>query len=258
MNKNQLDPFRIMLGGIVAKQDSDLLVELISATGLYFDQSLTKQQAYSHKTRTRELQGRIFAAYDRLAETDALMVANALAIGLQTIPDLLQSTSDKLRHARWVIQDDGLVVSDPDLREMFFPKGSQWDAFVIIRDIFDQAKTTLRLVDAYCDKKVFDYLSARSDRHLTVQILCWKNAPAVKNEAAAFVKQYPKWAIEVRQTNDFHDRFIIIDLTTCVHIGASINGAGNTAFMISKIEDQVNRNALLDVVERAWNSAVNE
>ena len=59
-----------------------------------------------------------------------------------------------------------------------------------------------------------------------------------------------------RQAKDFHDRFVVVDGNSCVHIGASINGAGKTAFMISKVEDQVNRDALLKQIEASWAGAV--
>jgi hypothetical protein len=62
--------------------------------------------------------------------------------------------------------------------------------------------------------------------------------------------------IQVRQAKDFHDRFVVLDGTSCVHVGASINGAGKTAFMISKVEDASNRDALIKQIEISWAAAV--
>ena len=61
--------------------------------------------------------------------------------------------------------------------------------------------------------------------------------------------------IEVRRAKDFHDRFVVLDGARCVHIGASINGAGKTAFMISAVEDPANRGALLQQIESSWSAA---
>jgi hypothetical protein len=69
------------------------------------------------------------------------------------------------------------------------------------------------------------------------------------------VKQHSGWTIEVRQATDFHDRFVVVDDTSCIHIGASINGAGKTAFMISRVEDQANQKGLLAAIESSWQAA---
>lgn len=98
-------------------------------------------------------------------------------------------------------------------------------------------------------------LAARSARSVKVRILCGQLASAVAGEAAAFTAQFPSWVIDVRKAKDFHDRFVVLDAARCVHIGASINGAGRTAFMISPIEDAENRTALLKQIESSWSVA---
>jgi hypothetical protein len=103
---------------------------------------------------------------------------------------------------------------------------------------------------------VFQLLSGRAAAPLDVRILCWQSASAVAGEAKAFVAQFRGWTIQVRQAKDFHDRFVVLDGTSCVHIGASINGAGKTAFMISRVEDQHNRDALLNQIETSWAAAI--
>ena len=39
-------------------------------------------------------------------------------------------------------------------------------------------------------------------------------------------------------TDEFHDRFLIIDKTLGYHIGASIKDAGKKCFAINRIEDK--------------------
>ena len=41
----------------------------------------------------------------------------------------------------------------------------------------------------------------------------------------------------------------------CVHVGASIKDAGKTAFMVSRVEDESNRVALLKQAEETWTAA---
>jgi hypothetical protein len=255
MAKSDLDPFRVILGVIAQRQDSDLLLDVVSATGLCFDESLTQQDDYSHKTRVRALRPRIVSAYDALDESSALGSANAMVAALGQHGDVLTEAIDKLRRVGWDVRDGELVVSKPDLREMFFPKGSQWDAFVVLRDVLANASTDLTIVDAYCDQAVFPLLMTRADKPLNVRILCWQYAPALAAEAKAFEAQHRGWKFCVRQAKDFHDRFVIVDGASCVHIGASINGAGKTAFMISQLEDPANKAALLSAIDGSWASA---
>jgi hypothetical protein len=251
-----LDPFRVLIGVTSAQRNSDLLTELASASGLQFDQKLSDEGSYSHKTRVRALTPRIVAAYDALDPTAALGAANALVAALSRHPDLYEQASDALRRIGWDIRDGELVVADPDLRQMFFPRGSRWDAYVVLRDLFSQASGDIVVVDPYCDKTIFELLASRSEKPLAVRILSGRSAAAVAGEAKAFAAQFPGWMIEVRQAaKDFHDRFIVVDAETCVHVGASINGAGKTAFMISRIEEPENRTRLLEQIQRSWSAA---
>jgi hypothetical protein len=113
---------------------------------------------------------------------------------------------------------------------MFFPKGSPWDGFVVIRDVFAEATATITVIDAYCDGTVFKMLAQRPLDKLHIRILCSKGADAVSAEAKAFTAQHPGATAEVRKTKDCHDRFILLDGKTCIHIGASIRDAGKTAW----------------------------
>ena len=74
-------------------------------------------------------------------------------------------------------------------------------------------------------------------------------------EAKTFMAQHSGVKVEVRQGKDFHDRFIIIDDRSCVHVGASIKDAGKTAFMVSRVEDEENRLAILTAIRTSWRSA---
>ncbi|KPD19650.1 hypothetical protein ADM96_04150 [Burkholderia sp. ST111] len=245
----------MIIGVVAARKNSELLLELVSATGLRFDPTLSKAEAYSHMTRVRALLPKIIAGYDELAESEAVSAANGLAAALEKEPDVLDAVCSALRPIGWDIRDRHLAASDEAIREIFFPKGSQWDAFVVLRSVFDEAKSDLMVVDSYCDRTLFQYLSTRSAQPLSVDILCGQYAMAVAAEAKVFVAQHSGWNINVRQAKDFHDRFVVVDGTSCVHIGASINGAGKTAFMISRVEDQQNRSALLSAVRGSWTAA---
>ena len=52
---------------------------------------------------------------------------------------------------------------------------------------------------------------------------------------ATFNAQYPQ--LEVKHTNIFHDRFLILDGKTVYHIGASLKDAGKKCFAVSEMKD---------------------
>jgi hypothetical protein len=202
------------------------------------------------------LRPRILEAYDAIAEDQQLTAARAAVAALMSIDDSAAAkAAEALARAGWEIRDSELAVRTPEVREVFFPKGSQWDAFVVLRQVFAEAKTTLTIVDPYCDGTVFQMLAARDLTSLEVKILCAKNAEAVAAEAKKFVAQYPGVTVRLRQAKDFHDRFVAVDNTHCIHVGASIKDAGKTAFMVSRVEDSDNRKALLAAIQGSWTSA---
>lgn len=133
---------------------------------------------------------------------------------------------------------------------------TQWDAFVVLRTIFQQARQSITIIDAYADGMVFQLLAPHAQARLRIEILCSRYATAVAAEAKRFVAQFPTITIEVRSSiREFHDRFVIVDQQDCVHIGASIRDAGSTAFMISKVEDEANRLVLIASMNQAWANA---
>ena len=173
---------------------------------------------------------------------------------LQKVPDYMgvpERMLNALHKIGWGFADDRLVVLDAEVREMFFPKGSEWDAFVAIRDVLDKARSSIMLVDPFCDSTFFGILHSSAARPKSIHLLCRKNPAALKAEAQAFGAQH-KIDIELRTSSDFHDRFLVVDQAACVHIGASINQAGSRAFMISAVEDTQNRNALIKALDEAW------
>ncbi len=255
-SKNDLDPFRVIVGVLVNRGDSDLMVGVSTATGLRFDLTLSDEQAATHKTRVRALLPRICAAYDALDDQARLAAARvALANFAPAYWETKERVVAALAAAGWVMQGDELVVGSQDVREMFFPSGSPWDAHVVLRGVFAEAKESLTIVDAYDDGTVFQMLAARPLTGLTVRILCARYAPAVAAAARAFMGQHAGVTVEVRQAKDFHDRFIIIDEQACVHVGASIKDAGKTAFMVSRVEDPANVHAILEALRSSWAGA---
>jgi hypothetical protein len=257
----QLDPFRVILGWLEARGDSDLLRRVANTAGLVFDSQLDqeKDDNYSSTYRARAQQRwirtlvpRVLSAYEHLGEEVRLAVARAAVETLGAPEDLARSLS----RVGWGVQGGELVVGTPEVREMFFPKGSQWDAFGALKDFFAAAARELTVVDPYADGTVFELLGARpTGVELLVRVLCFDKPDVIASEAKRFRLQYPGAAIQIRRAKEFHDRFLVLDGQECIHVGASLNHAGRTGFMISRLEDAAIRNAVLATIAASWAGA---
>ena len=114
-----------------------------------FDTELSKVEAYSHRTRIRAYLPRILAAYDTLDSNAQLTTALAAVKAIRRSGFDMATVAERLHTAGWELRDNGFVVQSPETREMFFPKGSPWDAFVLLRDLwvanYYSARNPLRL-----------------------------------------------------------------------------------------------------------------
>ena len=123
----------------------------------------------------------------------------------------------------------------PDKAVIFF-KGQMWDATSCIEEIISKAEKSIILIDNYVDRKTLDLLS-RKKPEIPVEIhTSEKNCNLTEKEISDFRNQYGP--LVIRTTDEFHDRFLILDIKHLYHIGASIKDAGKKAFEISLNEDE--------------------
>ena len=69
---------------------------------------------------------------------------------------------------------------------------------------------------------------------LTVTVLTKSISKHLMLDVKKFNEQYP--AIEIKEFNNAHDRFIIIDKNTVYHFGASLKDLGKKWFAFSKMD----------------------
>ena len=249
MTRDELDPWRVICN-VLFELDSDEITEIIGKTGLRVDWTLDEKEKYSHKTRKRNYLPRINNSYGVLSDDDKLRVAFIVSMQLAH-----KGCKDKLdaglSDIGWQIEGDRLSPKDETVRELFFQKGTQHDAYTQIKTLILNAERSLRLVDPYLDETIFNILS-NIQGSLVVDLLTSKCPSDFEHEAKIFQRQHPNIQIEMRRSKDFHDRFIIIDETKCWHIGSSIKDAGNKGFMLSQIRDSNNIQSLLSALDEAW------
>ncbi len=123
-----------------------------------------------------------------------------------------------------------------ELKSKLFYNGEIYDAYSLLVDIISKADKEIIIIDNYVDKKTLDILT-KKNINVIVYIITSKKSNITKLDIEKFNSQYPK--LEIRYTNVFHDRFIIIDKNKLYHIGASLKDLGLKVFGISKIEDDI-------------------
>lgn len=103
----------------------------------------------------------------------------------------------------------------------------------MIIDLIKKAKKEIILIDNYVDIETLNILSKKNDK-VNVLILTKSDTKISKQDIFKFNKQYTK--LEVKFTDKFHDRFLILDKKYIYHIGASIKDLGKKCFGITLIK----------------------
>ena len=112
---------------------------------------------------------------------------------------------------------------------LFF-EGQIYDAYSLLINIFETSKKSIIIIDNYIDKKLLDIIRQTNK---TIKIFSSNiNEDLIKK----YKLQYNN--LEIYETNDFHDRFIIIDNLKVYHCGASFKDLGKKCFAINKTEDK--------------------
>lgn len=127
------------------------------------------------------------------------------------------------------------LVSQKEVRQKIFYDGQIYDAFSFLVDLIKKARTSIVLIDNYVDTDTLNIL-CKKNGSVDVKILGSGKGSLSNQDIQKFNTQYP--SLTVRNTNDFHDRFIIIDKKEVYHVGASLKDAGKKSFGVTKIEEK--------------------
>jgi len=119
-------------------------------------------------------------------------------------------------------------------QKIFFD-GQIYDALSLISNLVKKAKKDIILIDGYVDTTTLDILSKKQANTVLTIHTGTRGCKLTSTEINHFNTQYS--GLQVKYTNSFHDRFLILDHKIGYHIGASIKDAGKKCFAISLIED---------------------
>ena len=116
-----------------------------------------------------------------------------------------------------------------------FYDGQIYDAFEQMKKFVRMARTELIVIDPYFADSVLPLVAQKRQG---VQVLVVKNSRNKLLHAvdvAQFNAQYAN-SLTVKVSDKFHDRFLVIDKTVLIHVGASLNHLGKKCFAFSSMD----------------------
>ena len=206
---------------------------------------LAEQQSIFIMRAFREMRHYIKQNQQFVTQSEMRFVTNKVSeMSLQ-----MASMSDKQKRTEQNIKDiqrsidiiNENFVSDKDFKNFVIYKGQKFEADAAYIDVYQQANTSIYVVDDYMNTKTLQLLSQKKQG---VEVILFTEnghgrkgflTTAVVND---FINQYPP--LRIKSNPDCHDRLIILDygLPTeqAYHCGASSKDAGKKLCAINKIE----------------------
>ena len=128
-------------------------------------------------------------------------------------------------------------------KEVLLLDDEWFDAYEAIVKLIEMAKESIVLVDPYVDDKSLVYLSHKNEG---VEVTLYKSnrSKLKEQEIEAFNKQYG--GLVVKDFNESHNRYLILDFTEVYDLGTSLNSMGNKIFTINKEELKDVANVLIN------------
>lgn len=145
---------------------------------------------------------------------------------------LKQEDAQARNEERFKIIFDAMQDKKFPSQKVFFD-GEFFDAFEQMKRFVRLAKSELIVIDPYFDDSVLALLAQKRPGVMVTVVQSTRgqrNLHAI--DVAQFNQQYDN-SLTVKVTDKFHDRFLVIDRKTLIHIGASLNYLGKKCFGFS-------------------------
>ena len=161
---------------------------------------------------------------DRIVETERLQLAEKT----ERLAD--QARNEERFDTIFKAMDGG----DFPPQKVFFD-GQVYDAFEQMKRFVRMAKTELIVIDPYFDDSVLPLVAQKRSGVSVLVVRHSRNKQLHAADVAAFNEQYGN-TLAVKISDRFHDRFLIIDRSVLIHVGASLNFLGKRCFAFSSLD----------------------
>ena len=149
-------------------------------------------------------------------------------------------------------QTEGGIVTSERPAMNYFTEGQYFDAFTAIKECIKEAKISIVLIDGYIDVNNLAFFPGKEPT-IKLRLLTKSKSmdASLQRAIELYNKQYEN--LKINSSENYHDRFLILDDRIFYHIGASIKDAGNKTFMYSKIQDEDIMNLIRKKLSHEWN-----
>ena len=103
------------------------------------------------------------------------------------------------------------------------PDNTEFDSIRQVSRLVESAKSEIVVIDPYADATILDVLSGKKTG-VTVRLVCKNRGKPTASEIAKFNRQYK--GLTISYSDDFHDRFVLIDNAELHNFGSSVNSLG--------------------------------
>ena len=176
-----------------------------------------------------------FVAMRKTLASIAPLLARIEATDRRQIADQVKNDANQVRNEeRFRLILDAMQDKKFPPQKVFFD-GQIYDAFDQMKKFVRMAKTELIVIDPYFADCVLPLVAQKRQG---VSVLVVKNSRQKLLHAvdvARFNAQYAN-SLTVMTSDNFHDRFLIIDKATLIHVGASLNHLGKKCFAFSSLD----------------------
>ena len=216
---------------------------------------LAEQQSIFIMRAFREMRHYIKQNQQFVTQSEMRLVTakvSEISVQMTSISDRQNKTEQKVHDIQKSIDTlNENFVSDKDLKNFLIYKGEKFEADAAYIDIYQQATTSIYVVDDYMNTKTLQLLSQKKQG--VEVVLFTENGHGRKGFLTTtvvndFIDQYPPLCI--KSNPDCHDRLIILDygLPTekAYHCGASSKDAGKKLCAINRIENTSMLHSVID------------
>ena len=176
-----------------------------------------------------------FVAMRKALASIAPLLARIEATDRRQIADQAKNDANQERNEeRFKLILDAMQDKKFPPQKVFFD-GQVYDAFEQMKKFVRMAKKELIIIDPYFADSVLPLIAQKRKDVEVVVIKNSRNKLLHDVDVAQFNTQYAD-SLTVKVSDRFHDRFLIIDKTTLIHVGASLNHLGKKCFAFSSLD----------------------
>ena len=176
-----------------------------------------------------------FVAMRKALASIAPLLARIEATDRRQIADQAKNDANQERNEeRFKLILDAMQDKKFPPQKVFFD-GQVYDAFEQMKKFARMAKKELIIIDPYFADSVLPLIAQKRKDVEVVVIKNSRNKLLHDVDVAQFNAQYAN-SLTVKVSDKFHDRFLIIDKTTLIHVGASLNHLGKKCFAFSSLD----------------------